>query len=50
MCLDYLGFMSLNFKVYDSNLTVEILHILINVYEKFGRNNIFFFKNSTNFF
>jgi hypothetical protein len=31
MCLDCLGFKSLNLKVYDSNLTIEILHIFINV-------------------
>jgi hypothetical protein len=33
MCLDCLDFKSLNFKVYDSNLTIEILYILINVYK-----------------
>jgi len=39
MCLDCLGFKSLNFKVYDSNLTIEILHIPIKVYKNFGKNN-----------
>jgi hypothetical protein len=47
MCLDYLGFISLNFKVYDSNLIVEILHIRINVYKKVGKNNNYFLKSST---